>query len=113
MAVAKIEEEAPAAFLERVRRAQEYIRAGDIYQANLSRPGGSSSQSEPDVAGLYDALCAANPAPFAALAQWQGISILSSSPERLVSLTRWTGADAADCGNAAAQSAPGRRCLPR
>jgi anthranilate synthase component 1 len=32
---------------------------------------------------VYEALCAANPAPFAALAQWHGASILSSSPERL------------------------------
>jgi len=33
---------------------------------------------------LYARLCAANPAPFAALAQWQDVGILSSSPERLV-----------------------------
>ena len=31
-------EEAPERYLERVRRAKEYIAAGDIYQANLSRP---------------------------------------------------------------------------
>ncbi|MGB9330381.1 MAG: chorismate-binding protein, partial [Steroidobacteraceae bacterium] len=35
-------------------------------------------------AALYRRLCAANPAPFAALAQWQGVGIVSSSPERLV-----------------------------
>ena len=84
---ASIREEAPAEFLERVRRAQEYIRAGDIYQANLSRPWHIALQSAVDVASLYEWLCAANPAPFAALAQGQGVSILSSSPERLVSLS--------------------------
>jgi len=84
--VTAIHEEAPQAFLERVRRTQEYIRAGDIYQANLSRPWRIELAEEGNVATLYDRLCAANPAPFAALAQWQGVSILSSSPERLVSL---------------------------
>src|SRR6185312_11502954 len=34
----RIREEEPERHLERVRRAKEYIRAGDIYQANLSRP---------------------------------------------------------------------------
>jgi anthranilate synthase component 1 len=39
---------------------------------------------EPDIGALYNRLCKANPAPFAALAQWRGTTILSSSPERLV-----------------------------
>ncbi len=82
LALSDLEEERPEAYLERVRRAKEYIAAGDIYQANLSRPwrarfaGGTGE--------LYERLCAANPAPFAALAQWRGGAILSSSPERLL-----------------------------
>jgi anthranilate synthase component 1 len=84
--IGRAHDEEPAAYLERVRRAKEYVRAGDVYQANLSRrwdveiagagPGAA--------AALYERLCAANPAPFAALAQWRGLAILSSSPERLV-----------------------------
>ncbi len=84
---ATIQEEDASVFLERVRRAQEYIRAGDIYQANLSRPWHVELESDAEVASLYEALCATNPAPFAARVQWQGVSILSSSPERLVNLT--------------------------
>jgi anthranilate synthase component I len=92
----RVREEDPEAYLWRVRRAKEYVRAGDIYQANLSRPwdvrirpaqtAGSDTDgaAPPAVAALYERLRAANPAPFAALAQWQGIAILSSSPERLV-----------------------------
>ncbi|MGL1465671.1 chorismate-binding protein, partial [Vibrio parahaemolyticus] len=38
---------------------------------------------EADIGALYNRLCRANPAPFAALAQWRGTTILSSSPERL------------------------------
>ncbi len=86
-------EEDPALYLERVRRAQEYIRAGDIYQANLSRPwrvrptappGTTAHAQALDTALLYERLRARNPAPFAALLQWDAVSVLSSSPERLL-----------------------------
>jgi anthranilate synthase component I len=87
----RIREEEPRRFLERVRRAQEYIAAGDIYQANLSRhwrakPGAGSWSAS----ALYARLSAANPAPFAALVQWGDVALLSSSPERLI---RVSGAD--------------------
>jgi len=82
--VARVVEEEPAAYLERVRRGKEYIRAGDIYQTNLSRPWRVELAGEPDVGGLYERLRAVNPAPFAALAQWRGGAVLSSSPERLL-----------------------------
>jgi 4-amino-4-deoxychorismate synthase (2-amino-4-deoxychorismate-forming) component I len=89
----RITEEDPARHLERVRRAQEYIRAGDIYQANLSRPwrirptgaaGDSRRLDGSYTAQIYSSLCASNPAPFAALLQWDGVAVLSSSPERLI-----------------------------
>ncbi len=87
----QITEEDPQRHLLRVRRAQEYIRAGDIYQANLSRPWrierapGAHGRLDGSHAGaLYERLSAANPAPFAALLQWGGSAVLSSSPERLL-----------------------------
>jgi len=82
--VQSVTEEDPSAYLGRVVRAKEYVRAGDIYQANLSRPWRVELTQEPDIGALYNRLCKANPAPFAALAQWRGTTILSSSPERLV-----------------------------
>jgi anthranilate synthase component 1 len=82
--VESVREEDPDAYLERVRRGKEYVRAGDIYQTNLSRPWRVELGRDPDVAALYNRLCTTNPAPFAALAQWRGATILSSSPERLV-----------------------------
>jgi anthranilate synthase component 1 len=82
--VASVTEEDPSAYLGRVIRAKEYVRAGDIYQANLSRPWSVELARDPDIGALYNRLCKANPAPFAALAQWRGTTILSSSPERLV-----------------------------
>jgi anthranilate synthase component 1 len=79
-----IREQDPALYLERVARAKEYIRDGDIYQANLSRPWRIELADKPDIANLYARLCATNPAPFAALVQWDDVALLSSSPERLV-----------------------------
>jgi anthranilate synthase component 1 len=82
--VKSIQEEDPDAYLERVHRGKEYVAAGDIYQTNLSRPWHVELERDPDVGGLYNRLCTTNPAPFAALAQWRGATIISSSPERLV-----------------------------
>jgi len=87
LAIRSVEEEDPAQYLARVLRAKEYVRAGDVYQANLSRPWDVSVGTAGEAsaaAALYARLRAANPAPFAALAQWQGVAIVSSSPERLV-----------------------------
>lgn len=78
----QVTEEDPALYIQRVLRAKEYIRAGDIYQVNLSRPW--HVQPAADAALLYERLRARNPAPFAALVQWDDVSILSSSPERLL-----------------------------
>ncbi len=85
-AVEAIEEEPPQWFLQRVRRAQHYIAAGEIYQANLSRRWRARLRPGVSLAQLYERLRAANPAPFAAWAQWGDAAILSSSPERLVRL---------------------------
>jgi anthranilate synthase component 1 len=84
LGVKSILEEDPNAYLERVRRGKEYVAAGDIYQTNLSRPWHVELERDPDVGALYNRLCTTNPAPFAALAQWRGAAIISSSPERLV-----------------------------
>jgi anthranilate synthase component I len=77
-------EEAPNAYMDRVARAQEYILAGDIYQANLSRYWRTTLPDDFPVAQLYRRLRTTNPAPFAAFAQFGEFSILSSSPERLL-----------------------------
>jgi len=79
-----IEEDAPMRFLEGVARVQEYLRAGDTFQVNLSREWQLRFATAPSAATLYASLRRANPAPFAALLQWRSFSIASSSPERLV-----------------------------
>lgn len=82
--VLDVREEDPARYVERVLRAQEYIRAGDVYQANLSRPWNVRLAPGAGPAQLYPRLRRANPAPFAALTQFRDETLLCSSPERLL-----------------------------
>jgi len=101
-------EQPPEAFLEAVRRAREYIIAGDIFQANLSREWRAPLPAGADPAALYARLRRSNPGPFAALARCGAHAVVSSSPERLLSIrdgvvetrpiagTRPRGATAAD-----------------
>jgi anthranilate synthase component 1 len=84
----QVEEEPPERFRSRVEAALEFIRAGDIYQANLSRPWrgqlDAADNAGSAAAPVYERLRTVNPAPFGALAQFQDWRLLSSSPERLV-----------------------------
>ena len=77
-------EEPPEKHLERVRRTKDYIAAGDIYQANISRPWRLRLRAGSDPRAVYAALRRSNPAPFAASVRFGGMTILSSSPERLL-----------------------------
>lgn len=79
-----ITEDDPERYREAVRRAREYIAAGDIYQANLAREWRAALPGEVTAELLYAHLRRANPGPFAALARLPGTSVLSTSPERLV-----------------------------
>ncbi len=82
----EIEEEDPARFEAAVARALEFIAAGDVYQANLSRRWRGQVRGTLDAAALYRRLRTANPSPFAALLRDGDFAVISSSPERLVSV---------------------------
>jgi anthranilate synthase component 1 len=71
-------------FVAAVGRIQEYLRAGDVFQVNISR--GWRGRIEHGASRAYRSLRESNPAPFAGMMQWQGQVLLSSSPERLVEL---------------------------
>ena len=79
-------EEAPDRFLESVRQARAHIVAGDIFQANLSREWRAPWPAGGDPAALYACLRQSNPGAFAGLARWGAHAVLSSSPERLLSI---------------------------
>lgn len=67
---------------QKIVRAKEWIREGEIYQVNLSQ--------ELHIAGNYDAwslfksISTRNPAPFSSFMQCGTFSIVSSSPERFL-----------------------------
>ncbi|MBI4608659.1 MAG: anthranilate synthase component I [Candidatus Rokubacteria bacterium] len=71
-----------ATFMERVRRAKEYIAAGDAYQIVLSRRLDTKVTADPF--RIYRALRTINPSPYLFLLRLGKTSIIGSSPEVLV-----------------------------
>lgn len=69
-----------------VKRCLDYILAGDVFQVNLSRGWRGAFSSPVDAGELYQRLCESNPAPFSGLLRWGDGALISSSPERLVSV---------------------------
>jgi len=70
-------------YMDIVKRAKEYIAAGDIFQANLSQRV-SAYIGDKSRWNLYKTLSSINPAPFAAYLDFGDYQIVSSSPERLL-----------------------------
>lgn len=81
-----VEEDDPSHFLDSVARVHEYLRAGDVFQVNLSREWRIELAGEVSAADIHAALRRSNPAPFSGLLQWQDWAVASSSPERLVQI---------------------------
>ena len=69
-------------YLRAIRRAKDYIAAGDIYQANLSQRLHAKLASNP--LALYRRLATENPSPFAAYLETPEAAIVSCSPERFL-----------------------------
>lgn len=92
-----------------VEKAKEYIKAGDIFQTNLSQRVSADIGDTPPWE-IYRILSSINPSPFAAYLNMGDYCIVSSSPERLVKVngrkvetrpiagTRPRGADAEEDG---------------
>ncbi len=68
-----------------VRRAKEYIIAGDIFQVVLSQR--LTFEVDTDPFSVYRALRLSNPSPYMYYLNFDGLFILGSSPEILVKLT--------------------------
>jgi anthranilate synthase component 1 len=82
--IPRITEDDASRFVSAVDSAKQYIAAGDVFQANLSR--GWSVKTQRSARDVYTRLAAANPAPFAGSVKWNERWILSSSPERLLEI---------------------------
>jgi para-aminobenzoate synthetase component 1 len=74
-----------AEFIATVERAQRYIRAGDIYQVNLSQ----RLMAQCPLSGweLFQRLTAVSPAPFSAFLDCGDYQVVSSSPEQFLRLS--------------------------
>ncbi len=70
-----------ASFEDAVRRAQEYIRAGDAFQVVLSRR--VERETAVDPFDVYRALRVVNPSPYQIYLQAEGSILVASSPEIL------------------------------
>jgi anthranilate synthase component 1 len=81
-------EEAPDRFLSGVSAIADYIRAGDVFQVNLSRAWMAQFSDRVSPSALFTTLMQNNPAPFSALLHFDGLGLASSSPERLASVGR-------------------------
>ncbi|MBI4566749.1 MAG: aminodeoxychorismate synthase component I [Planctomycetes bacterium] len=66
-------------YLAAVRRAREYIAAGDIYQVNLSQRFHARMRLDPF--DIYARLRSSSPAPYSALLSMGARAVVSSSPE--------------------------------
>ncbi|MCJ7523228.1 MAG: aminodeoxychorismate synthase component I [Dehalococcoidia bacterium] len=69
-------------YVEVVETVREYIMAGDIFQANISQRFEADMPLPPFE--LYRRLRHINPAPFAAYLNFDGVAVVSASPERFL-----------------------------
>jgi anthranilate synthase component I len=93
-------------YLDIVRRAKQYIRAGDIFQVVLSQRFSVKTKANPFE--VYRQLRALNPSPYLFYLQLNDVAVVGSSPEMLVKVqgrdvfyrpiagTRWRGKDEAE-----------------
>src|SRR5215467_8878111 len=94
------------AYLAAVRKAKEYIRAGDVFQVVISQRFSAKTEAEPFQ--IYRELRALNPSPYLFFLQLNDVAVVGSSPEMLVKVqgrdvfyrpiagTRWRGKDEAE-----------------
>jgi para-aminobenzoate synthetase component 1 len=71
-------------YIAAVKKAKQYIKDGDIYQVNLAQR--FSAQTNLSAVGIYERLRLESPANFSAYFDAGDFQIISSSPERFLSL---------------------------
>lgn len=82
----RIDEDPAQQYLDGVTRVLDYLAAGDVFQANVSRGWHAHFADALDPAALFQQLRTHNPAPFAGIFRSPWGSVVSASPERLLSV---------------------------
>jgi len=86
--LSEISVDQPELFKQALAKIHDYILDGDVFQVNLSRGWQGKFEHAVDPALLYRSLRKKNPAPFAGMVKWGEYVLMSSSPERLVSINQ-------------------------
>ncbi len=73
-------------YLSHVSSIIDAIHAGKLYQANLTRKFRGSFRAAPDSLHYFQKLCSVSPAPYSAYIKMGKTAILSSSPERFLTI---------------------------
>ena len=68
-------------YLERIKRAQEFLHAGESYEVCLTDTYSAAAEGE-----LYPQLRSHNPSPYAAHLVFDGVEVCSASPERFLTV---------------------------
>ncbi len=68
----------------RVEKIRDYLASGDVYQVNLARRLVAKVLAPGDALAVYAALAHVAPAPYGALIEADGVTVLSGSPERFL-----------------------------
>ncbi len=71
-------------YKQHIQKVIDYIKAGDIFQANLAQRFDATLPEDFDPFGHYLRLRTANPAPFAGFMNFGAMQIASASPERFL-----------------------------
>jgi para-aminobenzoate synthetase component I len=71
----------------RIGRIRDYLAAGDVYQVNLARRLVARIAAPGDPLAVYAALAEVAPAPYGALLECDGVTVISGSPERFLGAT--------------------------
>ncbi len=77
-------EESPNKHIKNVTKILKYIKAGDVFQVNLSREWSGKINKKFSASDIFSKLKKTNPSPFSGLVTYKNKAIISSSPERLI-----------------------------
>ena len=77
-------EELPNNHIKNINKILKYIKAGDVFQVNLSREWYGKINNKYSAWDIFSKLKKTNPSPFSGLVIYKKKAIISSSPERLI-----------------------------
>ena len=70
--------------IKNINKILKYIKAGDVFQVNLSREWHGKINNKYSACDIFSKLKKTNPSPFSGLVTYKNKAIISSSPERLI-----------------------------